>query len=48
MAGNFWVSGTLVPGVVVANDNIPTISGSLNPNQDGKRYPIVYIMNPSG
>ena len=48
MAGNFWVSGTLVPGVVVANDNIPTISGSANPNHNGARYPVVYIMNPSG
>ncbi len=48
MAGNFWVSGTLVPGVIVANDNITTISGSLSPYHDGKRYPIVYIVNPSG
>tara|TARA_B100000073_G_scaffold262438_1_gene222144 strand:- start:89 stop:235 length:147 start_codon:yes stop_codon:yes gene_type:complete len=48
MAGNFWVNGTLVPGVVVANDNIPTISGTTNPRHHGALYPVVYIVNPSG
>jgi len=45
---NVWFNGALVPGVVVINSNIPTISGSASPNQNGARYPVVYIVNPSG
>ena len=48
MSCNFWVNGRLVPGVIVANSGIPFISGTADPTHDGCRFPVVYIINPSG
>ena len=48
MSCNFWVNGRLVPGVIVANTGIPFISGTADPTHNDCRFPVVYIINPSG